>query len=309
MPSSKCFHPVVAKYDGSKVYFPRSKEWVHYNPNMKVINLPCGRCRGCRLEYARQWAIRCTHEAMMHEENSFLTLTFNNESLPPDGSLNVATFQKFMKKVRNHTKKKDLRYFHCGEYGDKYGRPHYHVLLFGHDFKDKKKHKLSSKNFNLYTSEKLQELWPFGYSYIGDVSFESASYVARYIFKKTDDRKEIHDDLNRLPEYCTMSRNPGIGKSWYLKHGWKSCHANDVINIKRNDKIIQSKPPRYYDELLKAYDEENGTEYFQKIKEKRIQQMGEPLNSTIEGVERLSVLEEVNDIKIKKQMRKLELDS
>ena len=272
---------------------------------MKVINLPCGRCRGCRLEYARQWAIRCTHEAMMHEENSFLTLTFNNENLPKDGSLNVATFQNFMKKVRNHTKLDNLRYFHCGEYGEKYGRPHYHVLLFGYDFNDKEIHKLSSKNHKLYTSEQLKKIWPYGHSYIGDVTFESASYVARYIFKKTDEKKQIHLDNNTLPEYCTMSRRPGLGKTWYEKHGWKSCHANDVINIQRGDRIIKSKPPRYYDELLKATD----PDAFQKIKEKRIKEMGEPLNSTIQGVERLSVLEEVNDIKINKKMRNLELDS
>ena len=192
-----CYHPLTVRYDGENVFFPRSKGWIP--STAKIINLPCGKCRGCRLEYARQWAVRCHHEATMHKNNSFLTLTFNSENLPEDGSLNVATFQNFMKKVRNHTKIQGLRYFHCGEYGEKKGRPHYHVLLFGYDFPDKKEHKLSSKKYKLYTSQQLQELWPYGFSYIGNVTFESASYVARYIFKKTDDRKEQHKNLNRQP--------------------------------------------------------------------------------------------------------------
>ena len=298
-----CYHPLTVRYDGENVFFPRSKGWIP--STAKIINLPCGKCRGCRLEYARQWAVRCHHEASMHKHNSFLTLTFNNENLPEDGSLNVATFQNFMKKVRNHTQLQGLRYFHCGEYGEKKGRPHYHVLLFGYDFPDKDEHKLSSKKYKLYTSQQLQDLWPYGFSYIGNVTFESASYVARYIFKKTDDRKDQHKNLNRQPEYCTMSRRPGIGQSWYEKWGWKSCHANDIIAIKRGDNIFFSKPPRYYDELLKK----DQPDVFQKIKEKRISQIDDVFNQPREEGDRLSVLEECTTIKINRLMRKLELDS
>src|SRR4051794_29862641 len=64
------------------------------------VDLPCGQCIGCRLERSRQWAIRCSHEAKLHEENCFITLTYAPEHLPPGGTLVVKDFQDFMKRLR-----------------------------------------------------------------------------------------------------------------------------------------------------------------------------------------------------------------
>lgn len=75
--------------------------------NGQEIQLPCGQCIGCRLEHSRQWAMRMMHEASLHEENCFLTLTYDEENIPPDHSLKVEHFQKFMKRLRRrHEKKK-----------------------------------------------------------------------------------------------------------------------------------------------------------------------------------------------------------
>lgn len=129
------------------------------------------------------WAVRIVHEAQMWPQNSFITLTYRPEDLPQGGSLNVEHYQLFMKKLRARNTGHKIRFFHCGEYGEKLSRPHYHAILFNYDFPDKKV--FSEKNGNtIYTSELLEDIWGKGFCTIGDVTFQSAAYVARYVMKK-----------------------------------------------------------------------------------------------------------------------------
>ena len=149
------------------------------------LNVPCGQCIGCRLEYSRQWAIRCMHEAQLHESNAFITLTYADEHLPQDRSLDKREFQLFIKRLRKSIQPQRLRYFHCGEYGAKLGRPHYHACLFGFDFPDKELQRYSKTGEKLYRSDLLDSAWQNkGWALIGEVTFQSAAYVARYITKK-----------------------------------------------------------------------------------------------------------------------------
>ena len=119
----------------------------------------------------------------MHEENCFLTLTYDEAHLPVGGSLDRRAFPLFMKRLRKRLKGERVRYFHAGEYGADLGRPHYHSCLFGFDFSDKV-YWTSRGGFPVWRSSTLEALWPFGFSEIGSVTFESAAYVARYITKK-----------------------------------------------------------------------------------------------------------------------------
>lgn len=210
-----------------------------------ALEIPCGRCIGCRLEKSRQWAIRCVHEASLYEDNCVLTLTYDNKHLPADGSLHVEHYQKFMKRLRKHFTGRKIRFLHCGEYGDEGGRPHYHACLFNLDFEDKQFFKKSEKGDHLYTSELLQKLWPFGFCLIGSLTFESAAYVARYITKKvTGDLAEEHYQ-GRKPEYITMSRNPGLAKGWYEKYK-SDIYPDDFVVV--NGKKIGV--PKFYDNQL-----------------------------------------------------------
>ena len=168
----------------------------------------CGQCVGCRLERSRQWAIRCVHESQMHEQNCFITLTYSDEFLPENGSLQLKHFQDFMKRLRFHVGG-GIRFFHCGEYGEENGRPHHHAIIFNHDFADKKVWK-TNNGVVLYRSKILEELWPYGFATVGCVSFESAAYVARYITKKVNGDMADSHYLGREPEYITMSRRPGV---------------------------------------------------------------------------------------------------
>lgn len=247
----------VACYQPLRVYIGKPRKDGKYNIVWKKANswrgektnLPCGKCIGCTLDRSRQWAIRCMHEASLHQDNCFLTLTYNDANLPKDGSLQIDHWQKFMKRLREKNGT-PTRYFHCGEYGPSLSRPHYHAILFGYDFNDKKLWK-EVNNAKWYVSKELEELWPKGYHIIGDVTQASASYVARYCVKKAgipkEDRKGYYGNLR--PEYATMSRRPGIGKGWYDKFK-TDVYPHDVV-ISGGHEV---KVPRFYDNLLDKED-------------------------------------------------------
>lgn len=254
-----CYHPLEA-WRGSPgnpaIVFDASKSIG------ARVQLPCGRCIGCRLERSRQWAVRCMHEASLHADNCFITLTYNEDNLPVSGSLSKREWQLFAKRMRKRCG--PFRFFHCGEYGAELQRPHYHACIFGFDFPDKVLLPQSSAENRLFRSPILESLWPYGFSTIGAVTFESAAYVARYALKKvTGDaaeehymRVDAHGEVVQLqPEYVLMSRGGrtkgpgGIGAAWFRKFGNEVYPSDEVIA-----RGFPSKPPRYYDEFLKAAD-------------------------------------------------------
>lgn len=233
------------------------------------ITVPCGRCVGCRLERSRQWAVRCMHEAQMHERTSFITLTYSKKNLPADGSLDVKHWQDFAKRLRK--KKGPFKFYHCGEYGDSNYRPHYHAAIFGIDWvEDRKLYTITKQGNRLFTSAELDETWQKGNVWIGNLSFESAAYVARYIMKKVNgDQAEAHyqwtdrttgEIFTLKPEYTTMSRRPGLGSTWFEKYYTDVFPSDEVIIRGRS-----MRPPKYYDSLLEKRD----PLLFKKIKAKR----------------------------------------
>jgi len=247
-----CFSPLTA-YRGTEV-LPSGKRSIVFQPGQAVtglpISLPCGRCMGCRLERSRQWAVRLVHEGASHEDKCFLTLTYDQEHLPRDGSLDLSEFQRFMKRLRKRVSPAKVRFFHCGEYGEQLGRPHYHCILFGYDFPDKLLFKRGSEpSLNLYTSDILAELWPLGFSTIGAVTFESSAYVARYVTKKWMGPGQEEHYGGKRPEYVTMSRRPGIGAAWIEKFQSDVFPADEVVL--RGRKMA---PPRYYRQIYELTD-------------------------------------------------------
>ncbi len=223
---------------------------IHEGFHDRPVTVPCGQCVGCRLEKSRQWAMRCVHEASLHEENSFITLTYDDDRLPRCGSLDKTAFAKFMKRLRRRYDEQRIRFYHCGEYGDRFGRPHYHALLFGFDFADKYPWSVRC-GLPVFRSDSLESLWPMGQSEVGSVTFESAAYVARYCVKKvTGEQADEHysvtletgEVVHVQPEYATMSRRPGIGKEWYEEF---QCEVYPSDGVVIRGKLM--KPPRFYD--------------------------------------------------------------
>ena len=184
----------------------------------------------------------------MHKENSFLTLTYDEEKVPrlPDGrqTLKPRDIQLFVKRLRKKVGEK-IRTFQCGEYGDLLSRPHHHMLVFGLDFKDKKLWS-QRRGHRYYRSELLESLWPYGFTTIGSVTAESAGYCARYISKKINGQQAESHYAGRVPEYITMSNRPGVGRSWFERY-WRDVYPDDFVIL--NGKKFR--PPKYYDELLK----------------------------------------------------------
>lgn len=262
-----CYSPLHAFKGKSKesdkiaITFRRNESWRGVR-----LDLPCGQCVGCRLERSRQWAVRCMHEASLYDENSFLTLTYSEDNLPVNSSLDVSHYQDFMKRLRKSIAPRRVRYYHCGEYGEvcakcglskmlcrdgyepSIGRPHYHALLFGYASPDRKYFSERSGN-RIYTSASMSKLWPYGHSVEGDVTFESAAYVARYVMKKVTGGKADDWYGLRKPEYTTMSRRPGIGARWYDRY------KSDVYPL---DRVVvngkETRPPRFYDRLYEKDD-------------------------------------------------------
>lgn len=236
---------------------PSGKRAVVFNPKDGFkdmpVTVPCGQCIACRLERSRQWAMRCMHEAQLHEENCFVTLTYADKYLPEYGSLDPEALQKFLKRLRKRYGNRRIRYYGCGEYGDRNGRPHYHICLFGFDFPDKSY--LTDRNgYRVWTSEELERLWPYGLCEIGTVTFESAAYVARYFLKKAlgdESFKEAAysvvdadtgEVVQKVPEFARMSRRPGIGKEWFDRYKDEVVRSDSVVV-----RGVECKPPRFYD--------------------------------------------------------------
>ena len=229
-----CFYPITAWH--SRHVNPSGKRSLVFSSNKaqwadKPLEIACGQCSGCRLERSREWAVRCMHEADLHGlNNCFITLTFDEQNLykrPNPYTVDVRDFQLFMKRLRKKFGP-NIRFYHCGEYGEvcrvsgksrhnapagkfypSIGRPHYHALLFGFNFPDRELFKISPQGNHLYTSNILAELWPYGLAVIGDVSFQSAAYVARYVMKKVNGSKADEVDRFGLRPYERMNLQTG----------------------------------------------------------------------------------------------------
>lgn len=244
------------------------------------------------------------HEAQMHKENDFITLTYAPEHVPNPATLIYRHFQLFMRRTRKALKPKKIRFYMAGEYGEQNGRPHFHAIIFGHSFTGKSPLGKSAKGFTLWHSQQLAQLWPFGHVSTGEVNFDTAAYVARYVMKKvTGDLATEHytktdpgtgEIYLQQPELSRMSLRPGLGKNWLLKY------ANDVYP---EGKIIangqQANAPKYYDKLY----EQMNPEVIENLKYEREKKGKENFDDNTDA--RLAVKEIVAKAKVKTKGKQL----
>lgn len=203
------------------------------------ITLPCGTCSECVTLRALHWSNRCRHQISLHEDNCFITLTYDDENLPSHLTVKDE-FQKFMKTLRNKTKKK-LSYIVSHEYGSQTFRPHHHAIIFNHNFNNQKFLKTTKSGENIFTSPELDNIWTNGYTSIGTANEKTAYYIASYALKG-----KKHEILLPTGEYAKVSdtmdssKQPGIGLE-YLEKNYKQ-----LINSKQP-------LPRYYTKKLSCY--------------------------------------------------------
>lgn len=290
-----CYHPLQAYRTSGGVSFSELRRDDH----LGSILLPCGQCIGCRMRRASDWELRVMHEASLHAESCFVTLTYAPGKLPPYGSLCHRDFQLFMKSLRKWAKR-PVRFYMCGEYGPLNRRPHYHACLFGVAFSDAVDVGVSGSGFTFASSARLSALWPHGTATVQVLVRETASYCARYIMKKvlgeaaavaysvTDSDGVVHP---LRPEYAAMSLKPGIGAGWFRNFGGDVFPADAVVSNGTERRV-----PRYYDKLaLKLGMDLDGVEYARVLRVRATAADSTP--------ERLKVREEVHIARVSTLVR------
>lgn len=307
-----CFHPLKG-YRSREVNPRTGRRSIVFNRKDGYEDLPvevrCGQCTGCRLDRSKEWAVRCHHEASLWDDNCFVTLTFRDVDLPDPPTVDVRDLQLFMKKLRKKYAPKKIRFFACGEYGEGEGKrewnPHYHLILFNHDFEDKVPWKKTSSGELLYVSQSLQSLWPSGFSSVGAATFQSAAYVARYIMKKVTGPmaassyeyvSTVTGELSQLrPEFVVMSRRPGLGTGW-LEKFQSDVWPDDFIVIDNK----KHRPPRFYDGRFELGDAVG----FEKMKLERKKRA--KVHADNNTPDRLRVREKVQEARLNLLPRKME---
>ena len=225
-----------------------------------LVMIPCGQCEACIEQRTKSWAVRCCLEAAQYDDNCFVTLTYNQANLPSKGVCKKDV-QRFIKNLRNEFGA-GIRYFGCAEYGS-LGRAHYHIILFNFFPKDAKCLTMSPYGGFYYSSKILERLWrtqkklndgkyhQLGFVSVGEVSFNSCAYVARYCMKKIGKELGI---VGVNPEFSFMSRRPGIGEHYFKEH-FDSLLATDTIYGQFGGRFSVSSF-RYFDKLIDKVDPE-----------------------------------------------------
>lgn len=198
--------------------------------NMGTV--PCGRCMPCRINRARDWTTRILHEfSEMGSEGTFVTLTYAEET--PGMTLVKKDLQNFFKRLRKEIEPKKIKYFACGEYGDKTFRPHYHAIILG---------------LRPYQKNIVEKAWTLhgqslGFTICGEVNPQSINYVTGYIMKKLSGPLGLEKYGDKAPPFQIQSQ--GMGLSWANKN-YKYLQENGNITIKGNPVGV----PKYYSRKL-----------------------------------------------------------
>lgn len=289
-----CYYPLKA-FDtldvnadtGKKVYkimpFGTTSVKVGRNTYSKGISIPCGKCIGCRLDYSREWAIRSYLECKEYDYNYFVTLTYAPEHLPKGqgydvetgeviygDSLNPKHLTKFIKDLRRyfdyHYGHKGIRFMASGEYGDKTGRPHYHLIIYNLPLPDCMYWNSNWDGDKYFTSKIISDIWGKGHCIVANVNWETSAYVARYVMKKSlgKDSRKIYAARGQLPEFIRQSRAPGLGRSYYEKNK-DVIYATDELSVIKGNKLLTTRPVGYFDRLY----EKDNPERLAELKAKR----------------------------------------
>lgn len=273
-----CYRPLKAlrqEDDGSVIIIKYKDRFSsdYHNDNQRYFDgygddfllFRCGGCVGCLLDRALSWSVRCEHEASFHEENYFITLTFSDKYLPVDFSIRSWHLQDFWKRTRHALDEEAsffdgafssvprIKYYAAGEYGDENFRPHYHASVFGLPLRklgDLTYH-AKSKDFTLYRSSFLERLWPWGFVSVGEFSFETAGYVARYpLTKALKGGRADYAEVGLEPERSWISK--GIGRSWYEAYKAETWRDDYIVNSRGHTMAV----PRTYLRWLEQVEDE-----------------------------------------------------
>lgn len=254
-----CTRPLKASFDeAGQISFSKRKWSKEFVP----FEFPCRKCIFCRLETAREKAVRCIHHAQFFPQKSiFLTLTYRPEDLT-SSRLQYSDWQDFMKALRNFqgsSIEDRISFMVTGEYGEKNKRPHWHAILFNFRPPDEKVDRETELGDTVYTSKLIDDLWDKGKTEYGEVTFQSAGYVGRYAAKKLVHGHDQDHDFH--PKHKTSSRIP-IGLPWIQKY-WQQTFSNGYV-VLPNGKVTGI--PRYYEDWFRKNHTQAWLDYASTVK-------------------------------------------
>lgn len=259
---------------GDSFYFRSAKECYLVHEAQRLV--PCGKCSECLNQRSKMYALRCLMEAREHSEVCSLILTYDKPHLG-DGRLHYDHVRAFFKRLRRYVEyrygKTGLKFFVCGEYGDKKKRPHWHMMVFGwKPDKDREEFKLypsgSTKQLR-NKSLKLQELWRQGYVDVSTFDDTHAFYIARYVQKKFVKGSDLDSTIKQPiedQEYCPQKYcSPGLGNEYFFKH-MKTFLREGKIEVVGHTYAI----PRCFKDLMKKLisPEEFNTKYYEDLRKR-----------------------------------------
>lgn len=228
--------------------------------------VPCGKCLGCTLDRALEWSNRCLMEMdqFPDEPRYFLTLTYDNEHLPvvysPTDNAHHATLryrdvQLFLKRLRKYYPNENIRFLCCGEYGGITLRPHYHMILIGHEFTDLIEFRYDERGYSLFKCPSLEKLWKNGFVSVGTANKDSAGYVARYNMKSSQNAevRELCELVGIEKPRLRGSRRPALGREFILSHAIEFLECGSVW-ISTESGGVRVALPRYGDKLLQDHE-------------------------------------------------------
>lgn len=211
------------------------------------LTVSCRKCTECMQVRANEWALRGHFELMQHEKNCFITLTYENNPI----RLHKEHMQNFIKRLRKSIEPIKIKYFSCGEYGDKGLRPHYHIIIFGYDFDDMQYVRKSGSDIPIYESKELSKLWPHGIAIRQEANINTIRYSAKYSTKL---KENLPEHLKKYPEFNTMSNDLGIAEA---QKKMETYLETDEIYINGFSYRIPDILLKKYAEQKFGYDKEN----------------------------------------------------
>ena len=254
---SQCLAPLRAWQfgPGARLVFDVKKAMSYLSAgsvarDVRMVLVPCGKCAACRKNQRFEMGARAALEARESYYNSFLSLTYDDDHLPPDGKLDKKALQLFIKRLRKYLEPSGvkIRYLACGEYGSETFRPHYHICIFGWQPPVETLEPVGMSNEKiLWRSSILDLLWSFGFATFEEFDDKAAFYTAGYVLKKL----ELSDEYK---PFVLSSRRPGLGAK-YFDMFRRDCVSDDASQVRFVFQGTVHKLPVYFKNRLAQMDE------------------------------------------------------
>lgn len=218
--------PIPEDYEKNIWKYPKQLAEQFKNNEIPTMAVKCGKCYECKKENARNWIYKIWLESLRHKDKCFITLTYKNK--PKYNNLEKKELQKFIKRLRKDNPNNEIKYFGAGEYGETYGRPHYHIIILGYKPNDMKFWKLSKRGHRLYRSKYIRKLWGLGIETIQPFHPDEIGYLTLYLNKNDEMKKDIN---KKALAYKTFYMN-----ELKIKHG-----ILDIQRIGKNTKLVKKR--------------------------------------------------------------------